>query len=127
MSYLLILILIRTLIPFLIFVLNDAPKEQIFSIRIIWWYVNLAKSNLWFLWAIFNNSLIVLLVKWLFEDNIDVYFVIAYLFNQNKWQEIVANLTQKNRIKWFIIVVVIYGVIFKFYGYDSYICTSKMF
>ena len=149
---LLIPVLVWTLIPFVVFLLEDAPRAEIFSLQLVRWYINLAKGNLWFLWAVFYNSLIVLLINRFLKDSVLVYlwvlilvlfipdaiimatykymylyFVVAYLFKKNAWSEYLGVISAKNRIFLIVTVVLSFGILFKFYNYASYIYTSGVY
>lgn len=106
-------------------------------------------NDIWFLWAIFYNSLIVLLVRKYFSDSLWIYgvvyvltfitpdtfgaglykfmypfFVIAYLYGMGKLLWISYVLQKLNPIKITLIVAVLYIFLFSMYGYYSYIYTS---
>lgn len=102
-------------------------------------------NNLWFLWAVFIVSLIVLVVKVVFKDSLIIYllifilsflytdsanfacykfmypyFVAGYLFNKYKGKEFFNRMSWKSGIisgGMFVFLLI-------FYNYDSYIYTS---
>ncbi len=105
-------------------------------------------NDIWFLWAIFYNSLLVLAVRKLFADNIFVYiglyiltfvvpdsfnaalykfmypfFVCAYLYGIGKLS-MPVNYIKKNRMLSLGLAVIIYVGLFSMYGYYAYIYTS---
>jgi len=106
-------------------------------------------NDIWFLWAIFYNSIVVLLVRRYLADRLGVYlvlfiltfvtpdilnaglykfmypfFVTAYLYGAGKlpWlSEIISRFSQQRML---MVVIVIYGFLFSMYGYYAYIYTS---
>lgn len=101
---------------------------------------------LWFLWAIFYCSLIILLVNRLFKDNPIIYliifiisffipdmlgfalykymypfFVLGYFFNKNKMYMIYDRLNKKVII---FCLLFIFLILFSLYNYDSFIYTT---
>ena len=106
-------------------------------------------GEIWFLWAVFYNSILVLLVKRYLADrlciylvlfmltfiipdsfNIELYkfmypfFVTAYLYGAGKlsWLSDIVRKISHHRI--FIVTTAIYVFLFSMYGYSAYIYTS---
>lgn len=108
-------------------------------------FINLFLGNLWFLWAIFYCSLVVLCTKKFFKDNLLVYviifilsffwkdaynfsyykfmfpfFVIGYFFNKSNGKKYLENV----KWKWVIFCGIIFIGMLTFYNRDSYIYTT---
>lgn len=105
-------------------------------------------TNFWFIWAIFFCSIIVIIVRKKFKDNIFIYlfiflllfFVPTYLnshlycymypyfiigYFSNKYN--VEILLKKTNLKLIITLFILFITILQFYNYDSYIYTSHYF
>lgn len=110
------------------------------------YYLDTSVRHLWFLWAIFWCSLIVLVVNRLFTDNLAIYtlifvasffvpdglnlelykfmypyFVVGYLFNSKGFKNWIHPYLN---YKLLIVLGVVFGILISFYSYDSYIYTS---
>ena len=110
------------------------------------YYLDTSVRHLWFLWAIFWCSLIVLVVNRLFTDNLAIYtlifvasffvpdglnlelykfmypyFVVGYLFNSKGFKNWIHPYLN---YKLLIVLGVVFGILVSFYSYDSYIYTS---
>lgn len=142
-------ILVWSMLPFAASVLK-AMLTNSFGVNVILGYFEIAIQNLWFLWALLINSLIVLLVSKLCNNHVAVYliifvlllifpdyynlaeckymypyFVIGYMWNQKKdyADKILAWMMNK---KWICIVAntLIFGILLTFYERSSYIYTT---
>lgn len=105
-------------------------------------------NDIWFLWAIFYNSLLVLAVRKLFADNNFIYlglfvltflvpdifnaalykfmypfFVSAYLYGTGNMSKLI-NFIYKNKETALLLAVIVYIGLFSMYGYYAYIYTS---
>ena len=145
-------ILFWSLIPLLINIRNTLAANNQISIKMtILDYCNIFINNLWFLWAIFWLSLIVLIGNRLFKDNILFYiilyvilfflpdslflntslylykytyffFVIGYLFNKYDLQNRWKNVIN-NKIS-IIVMLILFVMLFIFFNKDMLIYIS---
>lgn len=106
-------------------------------------------NDIWFLWAIFYNSLLVLAIRRLFADNIGVYvglymltffvpdsfnaalykfmypfFVSAYLYGSGKLLRLETVFVFCNKMQSLLLAVSVYAGLFSMYGYYAYVYTS---
>lgn len=105
-------------------------------------------TNLWFLWAVFWSSLLVIIVKKIFNDNIYVYilgffisfiipdmlnlslykfmypfFILGYLYNKNK--EFLNKKLSVFKPEYLLVATaILYLLLMQWYNYNSYIYTS---
>lgn len=141
-------ILIWSIIPFALSLMNlYYYSESISLLIVVKEYVYISLRNLWFLWAIFLCSFVVIIVHHFFKDSIFIYilgllltffisdaliyagykfmypfFLIGYFYNLKNGKEKYKRIYQKN-ISLVIIGVVFVGLLF-LYEYESYIYTS---
>lgn len=105
-------------------------------------------NDIWFLWAIFYNSLLVLVVRRLLADNILVYiglymltfvvpdsfnaglykfmypfFVSSYLYGAGKLPRL-ERFFSGSKVQVLLLAVIVYAGLFSMYGYYAYIYTS---
>lgn len=105
-------------------------------------------NDIWFLWAIFYNSLLVLMVRKLLADNILAYvglymltfvvpdsfnaalykfmypfFVSSYLYGAGKLSR-VKRFFSRNKLQVLLLTIIVYAGLFSMYGYYAYIYTS---
>lgn len=124
-------------------------NENITLLQFIKNYIQVATYNVWFLWAIFYSSMIVIVVNKLFKDRIIVYliigfvmlfipdvynanlykymypyFVIAYLFNKYQMGEKIECFSKRLIVGTSIAIVILYLGLFSFYGHDAFIYTT---
>lgn len=128
------------------YVIWQIQNDDLTFVEAVIYYFDTSVRHLWFLWAIFWCSLIVLIVNRLFKDNLAIYtfifvvsflvpdglnlelykfmypyFVVGYLFNGKRY---------KNKIepycnyKLLMVLGVMFSILVSFYSYDSYIYTS---
>lgn len=106
-------------------------------------------NDIWFLWAIFYNSVVVLVVRRYFADRLGVYFVLflltfvtpdilnaglykfmypffitAYLYGVGKLPWLSDIMKRIGYHKMLMVTIIIYGFLFSMYGYYAYIYTS---
>lgn len=145
-SMLLVPICVWSLIPFSIKLIDN---WEIGIFKMIKLYISTAVRELWFLWAVFYCSLIVLVINRYMKDNIIIYilgfvttflitdernfslykymypfFVLGYFYGKHgkrmkEWWQQV-----KNRKVLILFLLSMYILLFAFYDYDSYIYTS---
>lgn len=114
--------------------------------RAVWYYFDITTRQLWFLWAILWCSIIVLIVHDFFKDNIFIYiigfvasfwipdgynlelykfmypyFIIGYFYNVRKLNRFI--LPRCNIIN-LLLLGIFFGLLLRYYSYDSYIYTS---
>lgn len=145
-------ILLWSVIPFVLSIVGMYESDESISFRnLVKKYISTSLENLWFLWAVFWCSIIVIIVHRFFKDNIIAYtfgllltfltpdnigllsnlalykfmypyFLIGYFYNLKNKKEIYRPIYQKN-ITLIIIGIAYVGLMF-FYNYNSYIYTS---
>lgn len=141
---LLIPIALWSVIPF---VLSLSDISSFSAGSLIKQYIHTAIYNLWFLWAVFLCSVLVILADRFFRDSIWIYlagflltffipdsynlrmykfmypfFLLGYFFHKYHWNNKLAEIYNK---KWFrISLPVFYIFLFLFYRRDSFIYTS---
>jgi fucose 4-O-acetylase-like acetyltransferase len=143
----------KLLIPILLwnamsFTVTKYTNPNVVGMSLFYEYAKISLSELWFLWAIFWNSLVVIIVNRFFKDSIILYicgflltfmipdvlnlslykymypfFVIGYFFSKEK--ELVN--VQLKRVKpelLLIMVGVIYSILILFFNYNTFIYNS---
>lgn len=121
------------------------------AMEFIQYYLNSCLTNAWFLWAVFINSIIILIINKLYNDNILIYsviyiltyfitddynlhlykylypfFLIGYLTNKN--MDKIMEKVKKRRfimVYLFIFSAMGYILLLQFWNYNSYIYTSQ--
>jgi len=106
-------------------------------------------NDTWFLWAIFYNSLLVLVVRNLLADSLLFYvglyvltfvvpdsfnaalykymypfFVCSYLYGAGKLPNLQRFFYFSNNVQILLLTIIVYAGLFSMYGYDAYIYTS---
>ncbi|MFJ5759264.1 acyltransferase family protein [Neobacillus sp. NPDC093182] len=107
--------------------------------------------NLWFLWAIFFSSMLVIVVNKFFKDNVIVYciilsilllfpdiynahlykymypyFVGGYLYKKYRIDEQISHLSFRAKSIGFTSLALVFIILLPFFNYESYIYTSKI-
>lgn len=123
-------------------------KNQFSFSEFLYDYVSSFLGALWFLWAILWCSLIVILVEKLFKGQVWIYgmlivpllftparynfhlytymypyFVVGFLFNKFNGNGVYRRVIKKDLYA-FVMAVIVFVVLFLFYGYDFYIYTT---
>ena len=137
-------ICIWSLIPIVIKLVKGRGMSTVEILKI---YISTAIKELWFLWAIFYCSLIVMIISKYMNDRIIIYilvFVITFCVTDDKNISLYKYMYpffvlgyyyglhdngirlwwSRNKNKVFPVLIGIYGVMFFRFGYDSYIYTS---
>lgn len=132
-------------IPCFFFIITNLNGDLSFQ-QLITLYFNTATHHLWFIWAVFYCSIIVLCIYHLFNNSIFVYillfivsffitdshniglykfmypyFVIGFLYNIKNLKNKLDHNTTKNA---FIIFALVFFILFLFYNKSTYIYTS---
>ena len=141
-------ILTWAIVPLVVFISVKFLKNEFSIISTITYYISYSLHSLWFLWAVFWCSLIVLITNKMFKDNIliyiliftisffipDVYnlalykfmfpyFVIGYLYKKYNLQE---NLSPIYNSNYFVCLSgVIFFILLYYFERNSYIYVSK--
>ena len=148
MKTLIIPILLWSLVPFTYSIIEPINNSQeIGLLFMIKKYISVTLGNLWFLWAIFCCSLIVVIVRQFFHDSrwvyffvfvltfvvpdylnlslyksMYVYFVLGYFYNKDGLQYRIKNIYSNNGA--LIASGILFAVLLLFYNRDSYIYTT---
>jgi len=151
-SKILIPIVTCTLLENTIEIIQNLNVDNTLSISyLVKHFINSIIYNLWFLWAIFFCSIIIICVSKFLKDSIAVYSIImicmlltpdvynfylykymfpyflgAYLYNKYGISKRISNLSFVTKSVSFSIIVLIFLVFLSFFNYDSYIYTSKI-
>lgn len=140
-------ILSWSLLPFVIF-LFEHWNEGLTMYNVVGAYVNKVLYSLWFLWAVFWCSIVVLIVYYWCRNSLWIYmllfvisffvpdiyhldlykymypyFIIGFLYREGNYKERFRRIYSSN---YFLLVTgILFAVLLLFYGYEDYIYTSR--
>lgn len=128
------------------FIILQVADDDFSVAETCFYFLRKSVLHLWFLWALFLCTILILVVNRLFKDSLLVYisifavsflipdvmnlglykfmypyFLIGYLYNVKGWQKRVVPYCN---IKLLLLLGVIFIILLQFYSYDSYIYTS---